>query len=206
MGIITDIKPQIKNKTRVNLFVDDKFFCGLEKLTVLSRRLRIGDEVNPDELCAAVEESESVSAFERAAKYLGLRPRTEKEMNEYLKDKGYAESAVKNTLEKLKGYGYIDDAEYCRVYINSYAAKFGVRKMEAELKSKGIDRELIACALEETGDQTEAVFALAEKYLSSHKKDKRKLITYLMNKGFDYETVKEAISDIDFSDDNEDFE
>ena len=84
MATITDIKPQAKNKGRVNLYIDDRFYCGLEKLTALSCRLTVGDEIDPDRLSAAVAESECASAFEKAAKYLGLRPRTEREMRTYL--------------------------------------------------------------------------------------------------------------------------
>lgn len=198
MAKITDIKPQAHNKSRVSVFADDEFLCGLEKLTVLTHRLKTGDEVNPEVLSAAVFDSECGAAFEKAAKYLGARPRSESEMRTYLIGKGYAQDVIDATIEKLMSYGYIDDAEYCRIYIDTYKHKSGARKLEAELRAKGIARETIEEALESIDDQSEAAMRLAEKYLSSHAPDKRKLTAYLMSKGFDYDTIKSALSDSDF--------
>ena len=197
MGKITDIKPQAKNKGRVNIFVDGEYFCALEKLTALEYRLKVGDEIDGDTLRAASLDSERTAAFDRAAKYIGLRPRTEKEMRDYLFTKGYDEDTVAYVVDKLKSYGYIDDAEFSRVYIDYVSHRYGKRKIEADLKAKGVSSEIIDAALEEADDQSEAVAKLSEKYLRTHPPDMRKLIAYLMSKGFDYETIKAGTADID---------
>lgn len=203
MGKITDIKPQARNKSRVSLFIDGEFFCGLEKLTVLSCCLHIGDEVNPEKLAEASAESERTVAFDKAAHYLGVRPRTEKEMVTYLTGKGFSEQTVADTLRKLKEYGYIDDADFCRVYVEAYKHKSGVRKLEAELRNKGVAREIIDKALQEafedTDEQAEAAKRLAEKYLASHKPDRRKVTAFLAGRGFDFDTIKDALREFDFS-------
>ena len=201
MGKITDIKPQSRNKGRVSIFIDGRFFCGLEKLTALSHRLAIGDEIDTRQLAKAVFDSESAAAFEKAAKYLGMRPRTENEIRVYLGGKGYTQEVTAAAVDKLTGYGYIDDKEYCRMYIESYKHKSGARKIEAELLGKGIERDTVAEALDGLDSQTDAVTRIAEKYLFSHKADKRKLTAYLMNKGFDYDTVKEALGDMEINGD-----
>ena len=203
MGKITDIKPQAKNKGRVNVFVDGEYFCALEKLTALEYRLKAGDEIDGEKLRAAISDSERTAAFDRAARYIGLRPRTEKEMRDYLAGKNYDEDVVAYVVEKLKGYGYIDDAEFARVYIDCVAHRYGKRKIEANLKAKGVNSEIIDAALEEADDQSEAVTRLCEKYLRSHPPDRRKLVAYLMSKGFDYDTVKSGIADIDLSGDDD---
>lgn len=203
MAKITDIKPQTKNKSRANIFVDGEYFCALEKLTVLEHRLKVGDEIDGDKLRAAIADSERTAAFDRAAKYVGLRPRTEKEMREYLTEKGYDEDTVDYVVEKLKSYGYIDDAEFCRVYIDYVSSRYGKRKIEADLKAKGVSREIIDAALEEADDQSEAVARLSEKYLRTHPPDMRKLIAYLMSKGFDYETIKKGTANIDLGGDDD---
>lgn len=203
MGKITDIKPQSRNKSRVSLYIDGEFFCGLEKLTVLSCRLHIGDEVNPERLAEASAESERTAAFDKAARYLGVRPRTEKEMTTYLTDKGFSEHTTSHTVQKLKEYGYVNDADFCRAYIDAYKHKSGVRKLEAELRNKGVTRDIIdealRAAFEDSDEQAEAARRLAEKYLASHKRDKRKVAVFLAGRGFDYDTVKEALRAFDFS-------
>ena len=37
-----------KNKSRVNIFVDDSFFCGLNKETALNFKLKINKEIDED--------------------------------------------------------------------------------------------------------------------------------------------------------------
>ncbi len=197
MGKITDIKPQQKNKSRVSLFIDGRFFCGLEKIAAAEHRLNIGDEIDEVKLTETVFESECASAFEKSAKYLGIRPRTAREIKTYLAGKGYSDKVVQRTSDKLTEYGYIDDKDYCRLYVEFYKAKSGVKKLESELRQKGISDDIINEALSEIDDQTESALRLAEKYLRSHAPDKRKLTAYLLSKGFEYDSVREAVKSLD---------
>ncbi|MDE7394991.1 MAG: RecX family transcriptional regulator, partial [Clostridiales bacterium] len=129
MGKITDIQPQKKRKSRVSIYIDGEFFCGLEKLTALEHRLKIGDEVNEEKLSRAVFESEVTQAFDKAAGHLAARPHSEEELRKYLTEKGFSSAVIDRALEKMSSYGYIDDAEFVRAYIESHRAKFGVRRL-----------------------------------------------------------------------------
>ncbi len=208
MPIITDIKPQAKNKGRVSLFIDDRFYCGLEKITALAFRLTVGQEIDPDRLTAAVCDSERASAFERAAKYLGARPRTKKEMADYLTGKGYTADTVDDTVRKLEEYGYIDDRAYCRLYVEEYKRKAGARKLAYDLQQKGVARSVVDQVLETLDDEQTAadVAALARKYLRSHAYDKRKLTAYLLGKGFAYDAVKAGLEQLGADGEDEFFE
>ena len=64
------------------------------------------------------------------------------------------------------------------------------------MRARGVEQRFIDEAISEMEDQTENVTRLAEKYLRSHAPDKRKLITFLLSKGFDYDTVKESVENI----------
>ena len=192
MGKITDIAPQKKHKSRVSLYIDGEFFCGLEKLTVLEHRLKIGDEVDERKLSAAVFDSEVTQAFDKAAGYLASRPHTEEELKKYLAGKGFTAAVVDRALEKMAGYGYIDDAEFVRAYIESHRAKYGVKRMALELARKGVDRALVDEALDAL-DQSEDATNTARKYLRTHEHNKYKLRAYLFGKGFDPDAVDAAI-------------
>ncbi len=39
---ITDIKEAVKDKNRVNIYIDDKFFCSLDISQVVDLRLKVG--------------------------------------------------------------------------------------------------------------------------------------------------------------------
>lgn len=203
MAKITDIKPQAHNRGRVSIYADGEFLCGLEKITALEHRLKIGDEVEPDELADLVASSERTAAFEKAANYLGLRPRTLKEIRSYLSSKGYAPDTVEYAADKLCEYGYVNDAAYAKQYVAEYRRKYGSIRMSAELREKGVPREFIDIALEEL-DQTDDAAAIAEKYLASHAPDRRKLTAYLLSKGFDYDTVRAGLEKLeDLADDDD---
>lgn len=193
MGKITDIVPQKKNKSRVSIFIDGEFFCGLEKLTVLEHRLKIGDEVGEAKLSETVFESEVTQAFEKAAAHLASRPHSEQELRKYLAEKGFASAVIDRALEKAAGYGYIDDAEFVRDYIESHRGKYGVKRMGLELLGKGVDRALVDEMLEGL-DQSEDAERVARKYLRTHEKNKYKLRAYLFGKGFDAEAADAAVA------------
>lgn len=176
----------------MSIFIDGEFFCGLEKLTALEHRLRIGDEVNEEKLSLAVFESEVTQAFDKAAGHLATRPHSEEELRKYLTEKGFSSAVIDRALEKMTAYGYIDDAEFVRAYIESHRAKFGVRRLGLELAGKGVDRALIDEALEEL-DQSEDAVGTARKYLRTHTKNKYKLRGYLFSKGFDPRATEAAI-------------
>ena len=143
MGKITDITKQKRNKTRVNIFIDGEFVCGLDEVAVASARFKIGDEISADEFKNLVKKSELNSAFERAVGYLGLAPRARKEISRYLKDKGYDGEVIDATLAKLDAYHYIDDYGYAQTYIKSKSKKYGAFRIAAELRQKGISSDII---------------------------------------------------------------
>lgn len=88
-----------------------------------------------------------LDAFDKAAGYLGLMPRTEAEIRKYLKQKEYSASEINDAVNRLLEYGYLNDVEYCQSYIRQAASKGkGRRKMEQELAAKGVSRESIDAA------------------------------------------------------------
>jgi len=48
MAEITAITPQKKDKTRCNIEVDGRFYCGMKLETVMQNRLKAGMSVTPD--------------------------------------------------------------------------------------------------------------------------------------------------------------
>lgn len=193
MGKITDIQKQKRNKTRVSIFIDDEFVCGLDEVAVASSRLKIGDSITAEELKRVVEKSELNSAFERAVGYLSSAPRAKKEIYRYLTDKGYDKEIVRQTIEKLDSYHYIDDYLYAQTYIRSKSKKYGSFRISAELKQKGIAQNIIDELLDDGCDDN--VVEVANKYLRSHKSaDKQKLKRFLAGRGFAWDSINAAVA------------
>ena len=89
MGIITKIEDQ-KNKKRFNIFVDDAFFCGLIKEVAVIANLKVGKEINEDDLKKLIFQSEVKMAFEKASSLLSIREHSKKELMDKLLKKGYS--------------------------------------------------------------------------------------------------------------------
>lgn len=198
MKTITAITAQERNKDRVNLFVDGEFFAGVSLEIVLKLRLKIGDAVEEDRLKEILAEAERTDAIQKAADYVLKTFKTKRQVKDYLIKKGYSEDVAWAAVDKLKEYGYIDDKEYSKRFIESTSKTQGRRLIEYKLMMKGVKKEDIALAYEdaETDDKVNAR-ALAEKYLRNKDKTKENVIKaykYLIGKGFSYEQADYAVA------------
>ncbi|MCM1367208.1 MAG: RecX family transcriptional regulator [Roseburia sp.] len=196
MGKITDISAQKRNKSRVSVFIDGEFVCGLDAVTAVSSRIRIGDEITADELKKLVAESEKNSAFEKAVGYLSASPRSKKEIRTYLLNKGYDLEVVVSTVEKLDAYRYTDDHAYAQSYIRSKSKKYGNFRIAAELRQKGIASDIISELLDENSE--DGAVEIARKYLNTHRSaDVQKLKRFLSSRGFSWDAIATAVRALD---------
>ena len=206
MGIITKIEEQ-KNKNRVNIFVDDSFFCGLEKETAVIFGLKIDKEIDENELSLAIEKSEEKRAFEKSMDYLSKRMHSKFELKDKLLKKGFSNEVVSNTILKLEEYHYVDDDMFARLFIeqNSNLSK---RMIFNKLQLKGINKDIIDKNLIEIDSdaEIEKCEVLARKLLKSTKienfNDKQKFVAKLVRRGFSYDTISKVLKiikiDIDY--------
>lgn len=90
------------------------------------------------------------TACEEAAYYLGPRKRTEREVRDHLKDKGYSDEEIAQAAAYLKECRYIDDYDYALCYAEiSYGKGRASKRIISELEQKGIDGETARMALED---------------------------------------------------------
>ena len=201
MNEITAITPQVKDKTRCNIFVDGRFCCGLTLEATVKNRLRVGQIITQERLSEMQLESEKNTAFDKALTHLSATRKTEKQIREYLQGKGYLDGVIDYVVEKLRGYNFLNDGEYAEAYVESVAKRKGGRLIRMELRGKGISDEKIDAAMggldEET--QTESAKTILYKYMRGKVADTQtlqKAYRYLMGKGFDYEVAKAALASL----------
>lgn len=200
MGRITDITKQ-KNKSRVNVFVDGSFACGLNELTLLKYALKIGDEIDSEQLEKIQIKSEEQSATDGAMKYATTYVRSENQMRAYLLQKGYVDALVEKIMDKLKYYGYINDEKLALSYAGANKDKKSVNKIKYDLIKMEIDKQIIDLALEEidSEDQHSACEKCAQKYVRAHKNaQKQKVMAHLYSKGFSMSDIYSVVDDIEF--------
>lgn len=196
MAEITAITPQVKDKTRCNIYVDGTFYCGLSLETAVKNRLKVGSVVSGEELSAMQLESEKRSALDKALTHITRSMKTEKEVRDYLKRKGYLEEVAEYVVGKMKEYSYLDDGAYAETYAQSAVKRKGKKMISLELKRKGVSDEEISAALTDLQGEEESAQKLLEKYFRgkvADEKTMRKAYAYLLGKGYDYETAKNAL-------------
>lgn len=197
MPKITDVTLQTNKKNRCNLFVDGEFFCGVSLETVMKFRLKAGLDIETEELDRLIKENERAEALAKAVDYLSKRLKTKREVKDYLLKKGYSEDVCWYCVDKLKDYGYVNDEDYSKRYIESVSKKQGRRLTEYKLMMKGVRKEDINSAFDQTEvDDKDNALRLAEKHIKNkeiNKENLAKTYRYLIGKGFNHEQAGFAI-------------
>lgn len=212
MAVITKIEQQ-KNKARVNIFVDDAFFCGINKETALIFKFKVGQVTSEETLKQAVFESETKSAFEKASSYLETRMHSKKELADKLIKKGYSKESSNEAINKLEEYHFVDDALFAKQFLEQNS-KLSKNMIKNKLLQKGVPFDIVndVLSLREEDDEFDVCEKQVQKYLKSKKienyNDLSKMYASMLRKGFSIDTVKKVskklISKADLDDENYD--
>ena len=197
MALITEISPQVKDKERCNVYVDGAFYCGMRLETVVKYRLKAGQHIDRAALDEIQLENEKAQALDKALTHLSASMKTEKQMRDFLKKKGYVGAVCEYVLEKLREYAFVDDAQYCAQYVETAGRRMGRRRIAQELKKRGASDESIAAALENLSGEEEVARAALAKYMKYKERTREnyaKAFRYLLGRGFSADTAKEALA------------
>lgn len=203
MKKITKIEYQKKNKDRVSIYLDDEYAFGVDLNVLIKYSLSKNMELEDDFIREILEAEEEVSAYNYAISILARTPKSEKQLKQKMRDKGYDLIFIEKAIKKLQGKKYIDDERYCEMFINDKIniSKYGKRKIKQALYEKGIDRDIIEDKLSKVTneEETKRAYMIGAKKLRTIKeedirKKTMKLSNYLVNKGFEYSAVKKAVS------------
>lgn len=97
------------------------------------------------------EPSREEQARTLCLRLLTARARTRSELHGQLAKRGYPEDVSASVLDRLAAVGLVDDTDFAEQWVRSRRATAGKsrRALAAELRTKGVDREVIAAALSE---------------------------------------------------------
>ena len=198
-GTVTAITAQAQDPERVSVFLDGAFAFGLPALVAHDEGLRLGDLIDAARAAALVARDEAARATSAAVAFLGYRPRSEKEVRDRLRQKGYATEAVDQAVAKVAGWGYLDDANFARLWVDGRSGSRGRRLLEQELRHKGVERETAREALDEAAlDELGAALEAGRKRLrqiggADPAASRRRLGAYLVRRGYGYDTVRTVL-------------
>lgn len=149
------------------------------------------------------EDKEFLKAKDYAYRLLSYRQRSNNEMTQRLKKKGFTANTIKKTVEYLNALNYLNDENFARFWIQSKieSKPVGWSLLCYQLRQKGVAEEISDRVLNEYAgqyDEREAAGKLASLRRRHYKnlkptKFKRRLYDYLRRRGFSLETIIQAI-------------
>lgn len=198
---ITKVEIQKNNADRVNVYIDDKFYCGLYLDTCLKYGIEKGVQIEKDTIDEYILDSEKHTAFNKTMNYLKSALKTRKQVREYLNKKEYNKITIDYVLDKLTEYGYVSDEQYALSYIETYKNKYGPLRLKANLIQKGVDKELVDKCLETNLNSDDELDSGLEKVASKYLKNKEitpeniaKLVRFLSYRGYEFDSINAYIS------------
>lgn len=156
-----------------------------------------------------MKSSDNIDLLQKAKNYcfllLKFRLRSEKELYSRLKKKEFSDEIIKSALSFLKERRFIDDNYFAQAWIESRIKKpLGIRRLREELKIKGIDKEIIDSQIQDLKKEyreEDVVTRLAKERIHKLKgiepqKAKRRILGYLLRRGFSADIVMDVISQL----------
>ena len=193
---ITEMKQGVKNPERVNVFVNGKFELSLDVAQVVDFKLKVGLMLSADELAELKKASEFGKLYQRALEWVLVRPRSEREVRDYLYKKVYDKKLDKNYIDsiviKLEDKRYIDDRRFAEYWVENRFVKKGIsqKRLRMELTKKGVAKEIIDEVLGKRSDEEEILKIIAKKRA---KYTDEKLVAYLCRQGFAYDLARRLV-------------
>jgi regulatory protein len=117
-----------------------------------------------------------------------------------LRQKGYAEAEIDETLAELMQGGWLSDDRFAESYLRVRVEKgYGPLRIQAELKERGLDDDLIASLLKECAvDWKEQAITARRKHfgacLPGDFKERARQARFLQQRGFSADQVRAALS------------
>ena len=202
--IITRIEYQKKNINRVSIYIDNKFAFGLTDEIRYKYNLKVDDVIEQEFIDDILKAEELNKVIYNALNLLSYRQRSEKEIYDSLKRKGFDDANIDKAIEYLKSYKYLDDNAFATSFINDkkHLNKLGSTRIKYELIKKGVSKEIIETTLEiDSDEEYEVALELASKKINNYKgQDKnaiyRKLGGFLQRKGYPYDVVSKVLRNL----------
>lgn len=200
--IVTDIVEVTKKRSKV--FIDGSFAFVLYKGELRKYKIKKDNEISKDIYEELIKVILPKRAKLRSMNLLQSREYTEKQLWDKLKIGGYPEIVIREAVDYVKSYHYIDDERYAASYIEYRIESKSRQRIFQDLLKKGIDKECIEQQwnrLEELGvkgNEEKMILDILNKkqYIDSEAelKEKRRMYAFLLRRGFSAEKIRKVMN------------
>jgi regulatory protein len=195
-----------KGKNDVIIHFDAENFLILAVEVFMKSGLKKNDEISEDRFSLLIKENKKYHIKQRAFRLLGRRQHSIAELKNKLWNKDYDVYLIDEVIKELTKNNYLDDKEFANTFAEEKlkTKKWSERRLKSELIKKGIKPDIIAEILNYKISPQEsfenALNVAKKKYESLKRRNlepneiKNKLSTFLLSRGFEYDTIKEVLT------------
>lgn len=191
------------SKSRSKVYIEQEFAFVLYKGELRLYHIREGEEIAEEDYHTIMHEVLPRRAKLRAMNLLKGREYTTSQLHRKLTQGFYPEQVIQQALDYVSSFHYTDDLRYAVSFITCHESDKSCRRIEQDLCSRGISKEMIAEAWlkwEEQGGvlNEQAIIArlLQKKHYDPENtdyKEQQKLFAFLLRKGFSGEQIKRVL-------------
>jgi regulatory protein len=207
---ITKIEGQKKHPSRKSIFIDEKFAFGVSVDVLHKYNLYVGRELAQSDTDQILYAENVETAKQKVMRFLSIRPRSKKEIRDYLFRKEYAGDIADTILAKLESLKMVDDEAFAGMVCRDSLLKkpMGEKMLRQVLFKKGVPKPIVdSVMLEFFTSSSELAIAVkaAERQQARAKRSltsvdevhtKKKLLDYLVRRGFSFDTALTATKQI----------
>lgn len=201
---ITKFKKTGKNKYKV--FFNNTDLTLFEDI-ILKYDLLIKSDVSEELIDEIIEDNRNYEVYDIALSYIEVKMRNKKELYKYLMNKGYEESIVNKTIDKIESLGLLDTKAYIKAFINDktnltndgpYKIKNALLELDFDERDINdylytIDRGVWSNKLDKLINKKKTLMKTKSYYMFVNK-----MKNDLYNLGYDKDMIEEKLSRVEY--------
>jgi regulatory protein len=208
------VSPQQATAERMNIYLDGSFAFSMSVRALAEHPVSVGDQLNEAAITRLRNADEPDRAVTAALNLLSHRGRSERELRQRLRMKGYTPGAIDEAVRRVVEWGYLNDERFAEAWVEQRQAgkPRSRRALAHELREKGVDRAIIETAIDEAeiDEVADARRLAADKWRKDAElePDKRRQRTaaFLARRGYGWDVAKQVLDELARDDQADDFE
>lgn len=203
---------KIRRKPRCKLTLDTGDFYEIALDLVVKYKLQKNQRFAQNELENILAEQKIIDCKQAAYYYASYKPRTVRQIKDKLSRKGFDKTQIQPAIDFLTKFNLLGDKKFAENFIRNTLRRkpAGKFKIISLLHQKGIDKGIAANAVEtvfphdKTFDMAREAARKKLHMIAKKEKNKQKtsIISFLKNRGFDWETIRKVNKEL-FPDNND---
>lgn len=192
------------SKSRVKIEIDYEFTFVLYKGELHLYRIEAGKQMEEADYRKLTEDLLPKRAKLRAMNLLKSRAYTKMQLRDKLIRGGYSEKIADLAIEYVASYGYVDDEQYTKDFIEYNREKKSRKRIQADLMQKGISEQLFqsvweSIAGEDNGEAEikQILYWMDKRHFQPSNatyEEKQKMMAFLYRKGFSINHIRNVLS------------